>query len=69
MIQNEEHSKLYGLYREVAKEFAIANCRLSGLPSTPDILEMVDQIIEGRMATLEAIEKLLNQDEYISTPE
>jgi hypothetical protein len=60
---------IVGLSKEEAREFAIANCRLAELPITPEILEMADQIIEVRMATLEVIEKLLNQDESITAPE
>jgi hypothetical protein len=69
VIQDEEHSKLNGLSKEAAREFAIANCRLAGLPITPEILEIADQLIEGRMTTTEAIEKLLNKDESITSSE
>lgn len=48
-----------GLDKIEAKEFAIANCKLSGLNPAPEVIELWDNVADGRLSTNEAIQELL----------
>ena len=52
---------LKGLDEEKSRALAIANCRLSGLAVTPQMIELLDRVKVNEISTAEAIHELLQK--------